>query len=277
MRKRTWFVIALILAVVFIGYGVTKHAENQKYYNDSLAQAVIAVKYEHYQAAQIDLEDALKKNKKGLVAQNYLAQLKLYRNGLSAVDQKDYQAARKYFQKAAAKQNGMQVLVSLASSKKAEIEEVLRELPLFEKAYRRAKILSTNYEYTASNTKLAVILGYGNIKQSYYQTIYKKAQQLKTYNDRILKKLGYSVDSSSASSKSAKNDSFLPGSASESSSSIDTKALKKITSTQVKQARRNLTKEGINQRLFSDYQIKLVIQEAKEQGVSVRQIAREFK
>ena len=277
MRKRTWFIIALILAVIFIGYGVTKHAENQKYYNDSLKQAVIAIKYEHYQAAQIDLEDALKKNKNGLVAQNYLTQLKLYRSGLTAIDQKDYQTACSYFQKTAAKQNGSQLLVSRASSKKAEIEEVLRELPLFEKAYRRAKVLSTNYEYTASNTKLAVILGYGNIKQPYYQAIYKKAQRLKTYNDRILKKLGYSVDSSSSSSASAKNDSFLPGAANESSSSIDTKALKKITSAQVKQARRDLEKEGINERLFNDYQIKLVIQEAKEQGVSVRQIAREFK
>ncbi|KRM88741.1 hypothetical protein [Liquorilactobacillus vini] len=277
MRKRTWFIVTLIVAVIFIGYGFTKHVENQKYYDDSLKQAVVAINYGHYHTAQIDLENALKKKKNGAEAKNYLNQLELYRNGLAAIDQQNYRSARTYFQKTAAQQNGLQVLVSRASSKQAELKEVLQELPLFKKTYQKAKILSTNYEYTASNTKLAVILGYGNIQQVYYRDIYKQAKQLKTYNDRILRKLGYNVSDDSQSSKQA-DDSFLPGvDSSANSSSLNSADLKKITAAQVKTARQDLEKEGVNDRVFSDYQIKLVIQEAKRQGVSVRQIAREFK
>ncbi|WP_281165825.1 hypothetical protein [Liquorilactobacillus sicerae] len=276
MRKRTWFIVTLIVAVIFIGYGFTKHIENQKYYDDSLKQAVVAINYGHYHTAQIDLENALKKKKSGTRAKNYLNQLKLYRKGLAAINQQNYQPARTYFQKTAAQQNGLQVLVSRASSKQAELKEVLRELPLFQRAYKKAKILSTNYEYTASNTKLAVILGYGNIQQVYYQNIYQQAKQLKSYNDRMLRKLGYSVTDDSQSSKQT-DDSFLPGVDSSTSSSSNSPALKKITAAQIKAARQALKEENVNDRTFSDYQIKLVIQEAKRQGVSVRQIAREFK
>jgi hypothetical protein len=273
MRKRTWFMITLIIAVIFIGYGYTKHVENNQYYQELLSQAESAINDQAYQTAQIDLENALKKKKNGETAQVYLKQVKFYRHGMKAIEKKQYQIAKKNFQQAAQQDNGMQILVSRATAKQTELQEVLRELPIFERAYRRAKILSTNYEYTASNTKLAVILGYGNIKQAYYSEIYQKAQKLQTYNNRILTKLGYHVDSGVSATDSSATD-FLPGS---SSSKTDTASLKKITAKQVKQARRDLTKEGVDADLFSDTQVKQVIQEANNQGVSVRQIAREFK
>lgn len=272
MRKRTWFMITLIIAVIFIGYGYTKHVENMQYYQESLNQAESAINNQAYQTAQIDLENALKKKKNGQTAQIYLKQVKLYRQGMKDVDKKKLQAAQKKFQQVAEQQNGMQLLVSRASAKQAELQEVLRELPLFEHAYDRAKILSTNYEYTASNTKLAVILGYGSINEPYYQNVYEKAKKLQTYNNRILTKLGYHVDSGVSATDSSATD-FLPGS----TSTAAANNLKKITARQVKQARQDLIKEGVDPNLFSDLQIKQVIQEADNQGVSVRQIAREFK
>lgn len=101
MRKRTWFMITLIIAVIFIGYGYTKHVENNQYYQELLSQAESAINDQAYQTAQVDLENALKKKKDGETAQIYLKQVKFYRQGLHAIQKKNYQRAQVKFQKAA--------------------------------------------------------------------------------------------------------------------------------------------------------------------------------
>lgn len=97
MRKRTWFMITLIIAVIFIGYGYTKHVENNQYYQELLSQAESAINDQAYQTAQIDLENALKKKKNGETAQVYLKQVKFYRHGMKAIEKKQYQIAKKKF------------------------------------------------------------------------------------------------------------------------------------------------------------------------------------
>ena len=74
-----------------------------------------------------------------------------------------------------------------------ELKEVITQLKNVEQIYARADSLAKNYEYTSSNTQLAVILGYGSIKDNYYDDIFQKAQALKRSNDAKLRALGYNV------------------------------------------------------------------------------------
>nr|WP_252895068.1 hypothetical protein [Liquorilactobacillus satsumensis] len=150
-------------------------------------------------------------------------------------------------------------------------------LTFLKKNYQRAKILATNYEYTASNTKLAVILGYGNIDQHYYDEIRKKAKKLQSSNDRVLAALGYHVTGADSSSSDTDENTLLPRSQGGTTSSGVTSAVGKITKKQLQQARRDLDHEGVDSKAFTDRDVREVITRAREQNVSVREIAREFK
>ena len=84
-------------------------------------------------------------------------------------------------------------MVKRASEKQMELKEVITQLKNFEQIYARADSLAKNYEYTSSNTQLAVILSYGSIRDNYYDDIFQKAQALKRSNDAKLRALGYNV------------------------------------------------------------------------------------
>lgn len=87
-----------------------------------------------------------------------------------------YADACQKFQRVANVDSGSSLLVQRSSGLATELKEAIKERKIFLKAYRKAKTLSENYEYTASNTKLAVILGYGSINESYYRDVYNNAK-----------------------------------------------------------------------------------------------------
>ncbi|KRN08726.1 hypothetical protein [Liquorilactobacillus mali] len=277
MGKKTWLIITLFIAVIFIGYGYTKRVEATQYYNNAMNAGAKTISDASYHRAENHFRNALKKKPNDSSANAHLEQLEEYQKGLTAIKNQDYSKAIVNFKKVTKISNGSQTLLLRAVSKEIELKEVVHELKIFNKTYKRAKVLATNYEYTASNTKLAVILGYGNITQSYYQDIRKKARNLEHSNNQVLARLGYNVSSADESSEKKVATDILPTISSSPRDSSSSANPRKITSVQIKQARKEIASQGIDVKAFSDADVKEVIEHAREQNMSVSEVAREFK
>lgn len=263
MMKRWlwWTVIGLFLAFIFVGYGVTKRVETAKSYRSALELGQAYVNDGNYVAAKISFQDALKKKPSDETAKLYLEQTKCYEQGLDQIENKQYSKARTKFQQVASKNAGLSILVKRASEKQMELKEVIAQSKNFEQIYARADSLAKNYEYTSSNTQLAVILGYGNIKDNYYDDIRQKAQALKRSNDAELRALGYNVrqpveDELSAAELAQQNN---------------------ISKAQLKQAKVELQKNGVNVTDLDDKQVIKVILQARNEQKSISELAEEYK
>ncbi|WP_311406510.1 hypothetical protein [Liquorilactobacillus uvarum] len=282
MRRWMWLIAAFVIAIIFVGYGYTKHVETEQYYRNSFQQGRSALKAGKYTAAENHFRNAQKKKASSDVASVYVKQIQKYKEGLQSSKDGEYDAAKNAFNEAAGIENGSPTLVRRASVKKTELEEVARELKIFQKNYKKASVLSSNYEYTASNLKLATILGYGNIDKSYYDDIYKKAKKLEAYNNRVLAGLGYRTASATSSSSTSR--SILP---SDSNNGLgqngddngqtngDNDTL--ITKEQIRKARRDIASQGIDVSAFKDRDVKEVIQRARSHQMTVKEVAQEFK
>ena len=193
-RIFSWVILTVIVAIVFVGFGVTKTIETKRDFNVAFEAAKKQIKKEQYTKAEATLEDALRKKQNDELGQAVLKQIQLYRMGLENISQKNYAQARQQMQQVAQIDPGSALLVRRASEKQTELKEAIKELAVFDKAYTKALSLSKKSQYTASNTKLAVILNYGSIDKPYYTEIYQKAKKLTAKNNKILKRLGYTVD-----------------------------------------------------------------------------------
>lgn len=200
MRRWTiWLIVGVVLALFFGGYGVSRAHEDNHLYQLAMEKAKQNIKKSKYRKAELNYQDALKKKKKSTEAKMSLYQLREYRKALKKSQMKEFKSARKEFIKIAKIDGGSSEIVKMATIKQTELKEVIKERKVFQAAYVRAKTFSRHHEYTASNQKLAVILGYGSIKESYYDDIYKQAKSLEKKNNQTLKMLGYTTTSSSDS------------------------------------------------------------------------------
>lgn len=263
MMKRWlwWTVIGLCLAFIFVGYGVTKRVETAKSYKSALELGQAYVNDGNYAAAKVSFQDALKKKPNDKTAKVYLEQTKCYEKGLDQIEDKQYSKARTSFQQVALKNYGLGILVKRASEKQMELKEVITQLKNFEQIYARADSLAKNYEYTSSNTQLAVVLGYGSIRDNYYEDVFQKAQALKRSNDAKLRALGYNVqppveDELNAAQLAQQNN---------------------ISKEQLKQAKVELKKNGVNITDLDDKQVIKVILQARDEQKSIAELAEEYK
>ena len=263
MMKRWlwWTVIGLCLAFIFVGYGVTKRVETAKSYKSALELGQAYVNDGNYAAAKVSFQDALKKKPNDKTAKVYLEQTKCYEKGLDQIEDKQYSKARTSFQQVALKNYGLGILVKRASEKQMELKEVITQLKNFEQIYARADSLAKNYEYTSSNTQLAVVLGYGSIRDNYYEDVFQKAQALKRSNDAKLRALGYNVqppveDELNAAQLAQQNN---------------------ISKEELKQANVELKKNGVNITDLDDKQVIKVILQARDEQKSIAELAEEYK
>lgn len=255
-----WSLVGTFIAVIFIGYGLTKRVETNKVYRNVMSLGQTYVTDGNYAAAQVAFQDALKKKPNDKTATVYLAQTKTYGQGLDAIEAKKYEQARTYFKKVAAENDGLGILVKRASEKQTELKEVIAQRKNFQTIYAKAKSQAKNYEYSSSNTQLAIILGYSNIKESYYADILKKAQALKRENDARLRELGYTVQPA-YEEKSAK----------------ELQKQNNITKSQLAAAKKELKASGVNVSELDDKQIIKIILQAKAENKSIAEVVEEFK
>lgn len=200
-RVFSWIVVTVVVAVIFVGFGVTKTIETKHDFDVAFELAKKQIKKEQYTKAEYTLEDALRKRQNDELGQAVLKQVQLYRMALENIAQKNYEQARQQFQQVAQIDPGSSVLIRRSSEKQTELKEVIKELAIFNAAYTKALNLNKKSQYTASNTKLAVILNYGSIDKIYYTEIYQKAKKLAEKNNKILKRLGYTVEDDKTKNK----------------------------------------------------------------------------
>lgn len=63
MGRKAWLIVTLIIAVIFIGYGYTKHVETAQYYRGGAFNAgEKAIESSKYMQAENHFRDALKKS-----------------------------------------------------------------------------------------------------------------------------------------------------------------------------------------------------------------------
>lgn len=176
----------ILLAVVFIGFGFTKNVEVQKEYEQAMERGMIQTKKCEYQAAKISFQNAAKRKQDDPQAERNIKQLDLYMKAKTALNQRNYDRAKKIFDQAADANHGLNVLVRRSSAYATEIEEAQNQLASFERLYDEAIECNEEGNYAKSNTLLTSILKYRGIKERYYDSIYAKAKHLKHENDQFL-------------------------------------------------------------------------------------------
>ena len=99
MMKRWmfWLITAIVVALVFVGFGYTKKRETQKQFDNLMSQAITNAQATEYKKAELNLQDALRKKPDDVVAKQRLEQVKLYQEGLAELKQDDYEQAQLTF------------------------------------------------------------------------------------------------------------------------------------------------------------------------------------
>ena len=187
MRKKVLIGLGVILlAIVFIGFWFKKNVEVQKEYEQAIERGMTQTKKCEYQAAKISFQNAAKRKQDDPQAERNIKQLDLYMKAKTALNQQNYDQAKKFFGQAADADHGLNVLVRRSSAYATEIEEAQSQLASFEKIYDEAVECNEEGNYAKSNTLLTSILKYHGIKEQYYDSIYAKAKHLKHENDQFL-------------------------------------------------------------------------------------------
>lgn len=265
-----WLIVAVIIGVLFIGFGYTKKNETAKYYRSEIRDGKVELKKAHYKKAEISFQNALKRKSNAPEAKAMLKQTKTYRSGLAMVTQRDYAGARRAFNKVASIDKGYELMVKRSRDNSAELKKVIKRRGQLNKFYKQAQIMTSNYEYSASNDSLALIIDSRQSKSRYYEDIRHKALALKQKNNDALRALGYTVSDSSSDYSD-----IAPGS--DKDEARNKRLAKKITRKQIKSARKVLDKQGVDSSAFTDQDIRAVIVQAKNEHKTVKQVAREFR
>ncbi|NME24261.1 hypothetical protein HF867_05070 [Lactobacillus salivarius] len=191
MMKRWmfWLMTAIVVALVFIGFGYTKKRETQKQFDNLMSQAITNVQAAEYKKAELNLQDALRKKPDDVVAKQRLEQVKLYQEGLAELKQDDYEQAQLTFRSTAKISPSLSILTQRAKKKDKLLESVLKQREKYDDLYNKAVRLTEIGAYSQSNENLFQILDGKNIDEKYYSQVRKDARELQERNNSILEQI----------------------------------------------------------------------------------------
>ena len=191
MMKRWmfWLITAIVVALVFIGFGYTKKRETQKQFDNLMSQAITNAQAAEYKKAELNLQDALRKKPDDIVAKQRLEQVKLYQEGLAELKQDDYEQAQLTFRSTAKVSPSLSILTQRAKKKDKFLESVLKQREKYDDLYNEAVRLTEMGAYSQSNENLVQILDGKNIDEKYYSQVRKDARELQERNNSILEQI----------------------------------------------------------------------------------------
>lgn len=202
MKRWLWRIITfMVLGGVFIGFGITKNVQNDQQYNHYMSRGIAKIKAKKYSLAKTEFSNALTKKPNAIPPRRYLTQLDAYQAGISNFKSGNYSVAKQKFQAALRVENGSGVINERASQYVLQMTQIITLQKRFNQAYNQAKKLANQYQYTASNEKLATILDNSAAKQSYYKSIYQKAKQLLSLNNTYLAQIALTNSQAQSSSQ----------------------------------------------------------------------------
>lgn len=191
MMKRWmfWLITAIVVALVFVGFGYTKKRETQKQFDNLMSQAITNAQAAEYKKAELNLQDALRKKPDDVVAKQRLEQVKLYQEGLAELKQDDYEQAQLTFRSTAKVSPSLSILTQRAKKKDKFLESVLKQREKYDDLYNEAVRLTEMGAYSQSNENLVQILDGKNIDEKYYSQVRKDARELQERNNSILEQI----------------------------------------------------------------------------------------
>lgn len=191
MMKRWmfWLITAIVVALVFVGFGYTKKRETQKQFDNLMSQAITNAQAAEYKKAELNLQDALRKKPDDVVAKQRLEQVKLYQEGLAELKQDDYEQAQLTFRSTAKVSPSLSILTQRAKKKDRFLESVLKQCEKYDDLYNEAVRLTEMGAYSQSNENLVQILDGKNIDEKYYSQVRKDARKLQERNNSILEQI----------------------------------------------------------------------------------------
>lgn len=191
MMKRWmfWLITAIVVALVFVGFGYTKKRETQKQFDSLMSQAITNAQAAEYKKAELNLQDALRKKPDDVVAKQRLEQVKLYQEGLAELKQDDYEQAQLTFRLTAKVSPSLSILTQRAKKKDKFLESVLKQREKYDDLYNEAVRLTEMGAYSQSNENLVQILDGKNIDEKYYSQVRKDARELQERNNSILEQI----------------------------------------------------------------------------------------
>lgn len=191
MMKRWmfWLITAIVVALVFVGFGYTKKRETQKQFDNLMSQAITNAQAAEYKKAELNLQDALRKKPDDVVAKQRLEQVKLYQEGLAELKQDNYEQAQLTFRSTAKISPSLSILTQRAKKKDKLLESVLKQREKYDDLYNEAIRLTEIGAYSQSNENLVQILDGKNIDEKYYSQVRKDARELQERNNSILEQI----------------------------------------------------------------------------------------
>lgn len=191
MMKRWmfWLITAIVVALVFVGFGYTKKRETQKQFDSLMSQAITNAQAAEYKKAELNLQDALRKKPDDVVAKQRLEQVKLYQEGLAELKLDDYEQAQLTFRLTAKVSPSLSILTQRAKKKDKFLESVLKQREKYDDLYNEAVRLTEMGAYSQSNENLVQILDGKNIDEKYYSQVRKDARELQERNNGILEQI----------------------------------------------------------------------------------------
>ena len=139
-RWMFWLITAIVVALVFVGFGYTKKRETQKQFDNLMSQAITNAQAAEYKKTELNLQDALRKKPDDVVAKQRLEQVKLYQEGLAELKQDDYEQAQLTFRSTAKISPSLSILTQRAKKKDKLLESVLKQREKYDSILEQIRI-----------------------------------------------------------------------------------------------------------------------------------------
>ncbi len=307
LRKWTWVIVTFIVILMVGGYAFSRHQSIEKQYHVDMENAAAAINDENYSAAETYFQAALTRRNNDSVATHRLRQTKVFVTAMSQLENHRFSTSKKTFAQVYKIHHGSKVLNLRAHEKITEIGKVQKNITKYNKVIKYARELNEAQEFSLSNVQLDSLFNTKEFKKGYYTSLWKTAKQIQKSNKTGLSQAVMpGSTSSSAQSPSSNNssaDNTTTGATSGSSNSNGVSSLpapnlsssekqaadnysgsneytvtkkdtelngKVITQAQINAARQEL---GTKSNQFSDQDIRNIIKEAAQKGISVSEAA----
>ncbi|KRK47822.1 hypothetical protein GPK34_06030 [Secundilactobacillus kimchicus] len=299
MKKWIWTIIVVVIVALIGGYAYSSHRSMQSQYDTAMADGKSAIQDKKYSEAETDFQNALRHKSNDKTAQAYLNQTQSLVSAESNLQNGHFDVAKSDYNEAKNANNGSSVLVKRAKDGLKNLKTVQLKADTYQQIYDSALTQNRAQQYTASNSTLDRIFNDAEAKQAPYSTVYNKAVDLRSANNKAIKNGGDGTpsDKVTASNSSSSSASSSSASANSNSSSVtgltdaekkeaknykgkneytvgkDRKEIngKTITAKQIQEGRNLITASGLEEGSFSDQDIRDGLIAAHKAGMTYAQ------
>ena len=286
-----WIVFAVIIAVGVGSYSYTRYRLQEDSYTAEMRTGERALQARNYTLAETSFTHATRTKASSTEAQRYLTQTQTYVAGQEALAARKFDVAKRDFMTVKTTKHGAVTLINQAQEQLTLIKKVQQKRKTYQQQYQKAAELNKANEFTDSNVVIAKLLQDKAFKQRYYQDIRKNVLDLQKQNNASLKTLTGSAPVIPSAAQavtgmtgSQQQTQRTPATKQQAASSSSTSsanhsmgssaaANNSYGDSQVQTTRAELTAQGLDGSSYSDAQIRVILQRAAAQHLSLAQAA----